>query len=279
MNENKLYYYTTIDKLALILDSKAIRFTRLDLFDDMQEIEPFNECNPLRYIFASCHTKDDRENIPLWKMYSSMENGVRIEFDKRTMFAPSSKVISIPQTDMPHEISPVWMSVLSKDQIINNDYMAIPIGNLTKVEPICQHIVYKDVIYDDNFKDIYNASLITTDTPNGRSDNTVRREVSMKYENLGFYKSEYWKFQNESRFLIYTVPFVQNFDQMNPILTGERQLSTKHIDVKLYSKCFDDLKLRLSPRISDSSKLIVKALVKDFPNIIIEDSVLKNTIR
>lgn len=34
-----IHHYTTIDNLALILESKRIRFTRLDLLDDIQEIK------------------------------------------------------------------------------------------------------------------------------------------------------------------------------------------------------------------------------------------------
>lgn len=42
----KLFHYTTIDTLALILDSKSIKFSRLDQLDDKQESEPFAEFNP-----------------------------------------------------------------------------------------------------------------------------------------------------------------------------------------------------------------------------------------
>lgn len=278
MSENKLYYYTTIDKLALILDSKAIRFTRLDLFDDMQEIEPFDECNPLRYIFASCHTKDGRENIPLWKMYSSMENGVRIEFDKNTIFTPKTVTINVPHTQLPFDISTINTSSLLPEQIINSDYWAMPISfNTDLSKKKCQHICYKDVIYNDNFCEIYKNKLSVIDKPNGKGG--TRREGSFCPTDFGYYKSEYWKFQNESRFLIYTSPFLKTYSVVNDMLSGQKELETKYIDVKLSDNCFDNTILRLSPNANKSARLIVEALAKDFPNIHIEDSELKDTIR
>ncbi len=42
----KIYHYTTIETLALILESKCIKFSRLDMLDDKTESEPFSVFNP-----------------------------------------------------------------------------------------------------------------------------------------------------------------------------------------------------------------------------------------
>lgn len=47
----KIYHYTTIETLALILESKSIKFSRLDMLDNKTESEPFSNFNPLNYIF------------------------------------------------------------------------------------------------------------------------------------------------------------------------------------------------------------------------------------
>lgn len=52
----KLYHYTTIDTLALILKNRTIRFNRLDKVDDLEEKVVSCGVNLGQYIFASCWT-------------------------------------------------------------------------------------------------------------------------------------------------------------------------------------------------------------------------------
>ena len=74
-----LFHYTNLDVLALILKNKTLRLTRLDFLDDLEE----NNCRSLPnvkvYTYVSCWTKDARESIPMWNMYTDMQNGIRIE--------------------------------------------------------------------------------------------------------------------------------------------------------------------------------------------------------
>ena len=80
----KLYHYTTIKNLALILDSKKILFNRLDNVDDAEESlyssGPMSQ-NISKYIYVSCWTKEERENLALWKMYAGYD-GIRIGLDE-----------------------------------------------------------------------------------------------------------------------------------------------------------------------------------------------------
>ena len=60
----KIYQYTSIDVLKLILENKTIRFKKLDLVDDIDEsdycFEPIG-FNPSKYFFVSCWTKEKHE--------------------------------------------------------------------------------------------------------------------------------------------------------------------------------------------------------------------------
>ena len=78
----KLYHYTSIETLALILKNKTIRFSRLDRVDDPDEYS-FKEdgITPAHYCFVSCWTKNSKENLPQWYMYGNSTHGVRIEID------------------------------------------------------------------------------------------------------------------------------------------------------------------------------------------------------
>ena len=64
----KLYHYTSIETLALILKHKTIRFSRLDRVDDPDEYAFSGDgVTPAHYCFVSCWTKNSRENLPQCK--------------------------------------------------------------------------------------------------------------------------------------------------------------------------------------------------------------------
>ena len=65
----KLFHYTTINNLALILKSASIRFGRLDKVNDITEGEADDFHSFASYIFISCWTHNTEENLALWNMY------------------------------------------------------------------------------------------------------------------------------------------------------------------------------------------------------------------
>ena len=76
---NVLYHYTSISTLAHILESKKIRFNRLDRVDDIEEGKAIDVNNISSFIYVSCWTNKKYESIPLWNMYTPNMKGVRIE--------------------------------------------------------------------------------------------------------------------------------------------------------------------------------------------------------
>lgn len=80
---NRIYHYTSVDTLEKILRNQTIRFNRLDCVDDVQECSVSSYA---KYVFISCWTESEEENIPLWKMYTNdVTQGVRISLP-RDMF-------------------------------------------------------------------------------------------------------------------------------------------------------------------------------------------------
>jgi hypothetical protein len=62
----KIYHYTNVESLAMILKNKTIRFNRLDKVDDIEEGNA--ESSGVRfckYVFVSCWTENPEESIPL----------------------------------------------------------------------------------------------------------------------------------------------------------------------------------------------------------------------
>ncbi len=274
----KLYYYTTVETLALILDSHKLRFTRLDCFDDPKEAESYSDFNQLIYIFASCFTEDEKESIPLWKMYSSIETGVRIEFDQETMFSPKQTPIVLPKNSYKTIIhQSIVHSTLTSNQLHNNDYSCIPVSG-----KVCDYIDFQKVIYNDDYKELYAANqnigkhTTNTDNPNIERTNTHIRFNPTKY---GYYKSSYWSFQNESRFLIYTIPFATNEKEFSKMVFENKSLTTRYIDVQLSDECISNLIIRTAPKATPATKIIIRSLVQKYPKINIESSELEDCIR
>ena len=122
----KIYHYTSIETLALILKSKSIRFNRLDNVDDLEESMygsgPKNQ-NLSKYIFVSCWTKSEEENLALWKMYAGY-NGIRIGLDENLF-------VSYPNTPF-DTIESFYKDIFH----FGPDYCAAQQNNLTKPEEV-----------------------------------------------------------------------------------------------------------------------------------------------
>lgn len=88
----RIFHYTTIDVLALILSSKTIKFNRLDNVDDIDESKITFEGTPLSHIyFASCWSLLEAESIPMWRLYTNNGVGVRIAINSESLFNPIFK--------------------------------------------------------------------------------------------------------------------------------------------------------------------------------------------
>lgn len=264
----KLYHYTTIDSLAHILKSRSIRFNRLDQLDDLSESEEFGSFNPLKYTFSSSFTWDDRENIALWKMYANMERGVRLEFDSSSMFNP--KLTDLPPHSLTgNQIPKSIRTSLKSTDIVNTDFILIYWGP-NNFQNIGVGIHLKNVEYNDNIKEIY-KSLIKI--------NPSDKSLNCNIWEFGFYKTKYWEFQKEVRLLIYTIPNCHSEDDFNRLVSNNRALKTTSIFVPLSDFALDNLKIVLSPKITDASRIIVESLTSNLSNISVKDSTLKRIIR
>lgn len=273
-NRMKIYHYTSIETLALILKSKSIRFNRLDNVDDLEESMygsgPKNQ-NLSKYIFVSCWTKSEEENLALWKMYAGY-NGIRIGLDENLF-------VSYPNTPF-DTIESFYKDIFH----FGPDYCAAQQNNLTKLE---------EVKYIDSPRFAVNDLVCI-------SGNTL----SIKTSNWGLVKSKEWAIQQESRFRIQTLPlnyaYVKSYSA-EILNTMDRMVLTKAIievipaivrsieeDYKpqtseLFMPIKDDalnnMEIMMGPQTSDAQRLIVEALVQDLSNITLTDSKFKGKVR
>ena len=68
----RLYHYTNLESLALILAHRTIRLMLIIGMDDPQEPRTAGIPNLGRFVFASSWTDDKEESIPMCNMYSSV---------------------------------------------------------------------------------------------------------------------------------------------------------------------------------------------------------------
>lgn len=261
----KIHHYTSIETLALILKYKTIRFNRLDRVDDMEESMYGSGPTKIKlgqYVFVSCWTKVDQENISLWKMYTNY-NGIRITLDE-DMFV-SYRVNETFKSYFP-----------SPFHLIDECYASSFINKIK-----CHEIIYEDNI-ETKIKDLVK---LTGDT-----------SATISTDGIGLYKSKEWEFQHECRFKITLLPFKLGYnnkpvpssgleilesliESIVPSIFSNISIEKKYIDIPLDVTKLGEIIVMLGPKATESERIIVESLLKDLPNAQIMDSYFKDKIR
>lgn len=265
----KIYHYTTIETLALILKHRTIRFNRLDRVDDLEESQygiSEKDIKLGQYCFASCWTKSSEENIGLWGLYTKYK-GVRIGLDER-MF----------QT---YDFGNNFYSYFPHFKIIKD---SIFWGCNNEVKLI-------DINYDI---DDYPTKI--KEIGEYKEDSTIGK-MSLKYSSeYGTFKRKHWQFQEESRFIISALPII-DFDlesykgrenellleatnSHSSCLTDNKPISTEFLDIDLKQDAFQSMEILLGPLTNEADKIIVDSLIKKYcQNAILKDSFFRGKIR
>lgn len=280
-----IHHYTSIDNLALILKSQKIRFTRLDLVDDLTENEGLPPALE-KVAFISCWSEDATENIALWNMYTPKMRGVKIsmpghpwrQFILRPGFYPGlGTIYQDINTPLPLE------------EIFAQNHFVYPMFDLHEADNNDRWF-YKKVVYDDNYREIYRNLLQFNAATNTHE---IRR-----FWEIGKYKSTQWAFQGESRYTIYCETMLPiNHPQVNgdrneqlkskllPYNTPNHPLlkefhNLEFIDVPLNLEYLNRISITLGPTCSVADEIIVEALMKEHaPNGTLEKSPLTGRIR
>ncbi len=264
----RIYHYTNIETLALILKNKTIRFNRLDQVDDLEEGQ--SKCSGIKigqYLFVSCWTEDSEESIPLWRMYTDKGVGVRIGIEK-DMF----KTYTYNNGDV---INGVTMDGEVKT-LLSPDMLAMP--NLFITPSFNDGVFYRRVKYVPNVADAMKDAI--TRNPNG--------SINFQLKQLGAYKNLRWSFQNESRFVLNIYPKPSN------ISVGDEIFSTwlysalnqgvpntiNYYDLALELSALDSMDITLCPNMSEGNKILVESLCKACRlNVRPKESTLTNVVK
>lgn len=269
---DRLYHYTTVESLALILKNRTLRLNPLDKMDDLQEAQSLSRQNYGQFVYVSSWTDMKEESIPMWKMYSSMTSGVRI---------------SLPPC--PFQIFDLSQNCFRDPTLQERASMY----TTTALYPVVN-------IYDDLQRNVSTATNIGQQLHKVEYTDDVEKlcpklekidgdKAYIALDMMGIYKSSIWSFQSEYRYLIRSIPCnllggnaMQNWSIVvnTMIQMGGVESNRQYIDLRLAGNMLDQMVITTSPAISPSNKIIVEALLSQFcPKARIESSALEGKVR
>lgn len=229
----RIYHYTSIETLALILRNKTIRFSRLDKVDDPDEYSYIlHGHNPAKFTYVSCWTSNENENIPQWIMYGKNRHGVRISFE--------GDIFDIKKIG-----NSLWW--LSKEELEQRNYAIMPILDISKV--------IQDIAYVEKPQETINKIFIKS-----------QEEDAIDFKEVGLYKSKDWSFQKERRFIFQAFPKNESGHIYNPSYYIENNLYCEEsfIDIPIKESAFSKMEILIGPDVNLAEKTIVEALCQKY---------------
>ncbi len=271
----RIYHYTNLETLALILKNQTIRFNRLDQVDDLEEGNTESlGVRFCKYVFVSCWTENAEESIPLWKMYGGDAGGVRISIERDIMF--KEYIVSNLNLGNGMTMHGAIVSKIPPHDMENPDFFILPLVDYNN------DVFYRHVKYVDDISIYTKDAFVMSNVKDGRCD------LSIKTKPFGYYKNKRWQFQDETRFVLYIFPLNVLREGNNPeisslvtqCLFSNKPLPFSHYDMHLKQEAVDTMKITLSPSVTEAQKIIVQSLVDKYaPSASIEESALGNVIR
>ncbi|PKQ66398.1 hypothetical protein BZG01_11375 [Labilibaculum manganireducens] len=260
-----IYQYTSIEKLRLILNSKKIRFTRLDKVDDKDESEPFKNRKIADKIFVSCWTEDADENLALWSMYGAIFKGVRIGLKRPIFKLKKVNYRTYRGLDIKNNLN---KSVLiPPHEMITSKYFIVP-------------SFYKDITFFKRMEYVNSDEL--EEKFNQYSDfkiNENEATISLDFQEVAKYKKKEWKQQLESRYILGIIPFQKeldfepNFNNMNHInhissmlvssLINGVELNFTYYDIDLDDDCLNNMEVMVGSKCTLEQYESIEQLLKE----------------
>lgn len=278
-----LYHYTSIDGLAHILKTRQIRFSRLDLLDDVSEGQSRDEVDWRKYYFVSCWTANEEESIPLWNMYTPEMKGVRLKLPTQLFKLYEINLSDIPEfiqiadtTQAPKGANIRVFSYMPYEVLHGEDYFVMP--NFFNDENWPLKVEYT------NDEALLNQDLIEY--------NDHLQMTHIKSFEIAKYKKKVWSFQDEWRFRIFCFNAAPRSlkDEMTEndyynlmvkeLSTLGKGVSQEHFSMDIDDKAFSSIEISLGSKLELAQEIIVDALVKVYcPTAVVKQSALSGHIR
>ena len=252
-----LYHYTSIDILALILKNHTIRLNPLNKLDDLQEQKTADIENLGKFVFVSSWTSDEEESIPMWKMYTNPLSGVRIKLHKNPFVTKGTFLKDIiAKTGMTADPNQPEMvkTFLDLSELMSKGYYS---------PQAWDGEILKEIQYTDN------QSLLEP-----KVSETTDNNIKIAIGKLGIYKSKYWEFQKEWRYIMSFIPLdfkggPERISQSinltaQKLLLGIENPPFTYYDLTIDSESYRKMEITCSPKITDGNRIILKDLVEKY---------------
>lgn len=270
---DRLFHYTSIESLALILKTQRMRFTRMDCLDDIQEAQRVAGFDFGKYVLVSCWTQEEQESLPQWHMYASGMNGVRISLPMHPFNAlPYTVPAGFPGIAVNDSVS----SPISFEEGLGPNYFATPL--------LFQHTFAGPVEYVPDVPSEYAKHVTDAVDKTGQQITTISGSAS-----VARLKESAWAFQSEYRFILAVLPTIPpgfripNRPGLGDIPSALRagvDHGLRHLDVRLSVHAMEQISVLCGPLCSAGSIACVDALIAKFsPSAMVEQSALTGRIR
>lgn len=224
----RVYHYTSIEVLKLILQNSTIRFRRFDLMDDQTETEGLPNILKKKY-FLSCWVCDEKEKIPQWAMYAP--EGVRIELPLKwykkypiPLDGGNRFVEKIP-VDEDHDAKDMFFPLPFSEWFKSGQKFCF-IPPLDEREGFMLRVEYSE--YFSNFKQQF-----WKEKTSGDGISLLLPSAPVKY------KDSYWSFQNEFRYYLFGTCRPEDHNEI-----------PEFIDIPIDENAFKQIKIRTYPNCS-----------------------------
>lgn len=254
-----LYHYTSIESLALILKNRTIRLNPLDKMDDLQEKRSAEIKDFGKFTFVSCWTSDEVESIPMWKLYTQLTSGVRIKMRIRPFVQYNNVPVNQLREWAYKNNGQIVNEVVSNSATYIDAYWMLNHGVITP------HAFGDDILckieYTNELEKLEPKIAVYKDGTTYLCGNM-----------LGKHKNEYWRFQNEWRYLLSVYPWP-------PATGGAAPLMPEYIDLQITPNCYDDMEITCSPKMTVGNRILLEALLEKYnPKATVKASELSEKI-
>lgn len=266
----KLFHYTSIGTLALILKNRSIRLSRLDTVDDVSESLSNDSVQYSKYLFVTCWTDKEEESIPFWNMYTPNMAGVRIGL--KTPIFQTYSIKSDPTKALTAN-GLEGKSILPLDKLHGPNYIVMP------EDPF----KFYKMDYTDNEELLHPKVYF-------RKENGSHQPAVVK---LGKFKKKEWSFQSEWRYRLIIFPSApppassysdkRYLDEFLSIVGQSiigKEPPFEHFSLSIDEQSFYAMDILLGPKHTKGDAAIVEALLSTYcPNATLALSKLSGTIR
>ena len=225
----RYFYYTKLKHIDTIMHEKAFLAQRVDKFNDETEGKAFEyEGEPKELYYGLCFSAASKESIPMWYLYSGPDGrGGRIEFR-------SGKEMGLFYENATFELKKrnpkSGMFESCGIELTKGRDITVKAGNILYIE---------EKEEDSNSKNIKTGNYKLKYRDGIEAVLSERELAKFKKEAVGFYKTDLWMYEKETRILI----------KLNPQIAATLDPKADYGISMSFGEAYKKMKIRFAPEL------------------------------